>query len=664
MPYKLQRKDGQIFEFDDADAVEQIVKSGEGTLLSPARVYNPQDKTEYDFDNHEGVAGAIAAGGTLSGSKAHQHQMKVADTGMLESGARAFGQGISMDFADEIQAAVRAPFGDGSLGDNYRKARDEYREDNKIAEEANPKTFMAGNIAGALGGALLPIPGTALKAGATLGQEVKLGLGLGAAAGLGGSEADLTKGEVGQTLVDAGKGALMGGTGGLLIGGGGRMLNQGGKMLAKGVGDFFGPDQMLLAMGARTKELNPKVKEQYLKAAKIMKDRGIFGKNADGSAINQGDIYDRLGVEAQEAIQEVGEKIRGVGHTVDTDSLTWKLAPDIQALLDRQPPGEKAKLLEKLQPDVGGDGIIDRINATGGDLEALWNYKKELGSPNYVGTNGWTQPANRTGGEVELYKLVNRHLADLLEVETSKAATALGGATGDALEQLNARYGSAIKLQEMLGKDMARNGWQATSMGLRFRDVVGGGMVGGMATALGAGPLAGVAGAVGGLVNAAARSTKGRLLRAEIGEKLHLQELEQGKLTGMLPRQLDGARAWLKQHAQMVSQAAPQLQPAIQKVLTAPTHLAEMEIRALMPMISQYMAPSQYKSEFNNKVSSPEDRIAVEQRYRTQGLRPHELAVRISKLNRDGSLSPEAFSPDEYMAELTDFANRLEERGE
>lgn len=70
--------------------------------------------------------------------------------------------------------------------DAYRAVRDADRLSNAAAETANPKSFLAGNVAGTVA---LP-----LGEAKTLGQQLLAGLKIGAASGLGNSQADLTTG--------------------------------------------------------------------------------------------------------------------------------------------------------------------------------------------------------------------------------------------------------------------------------------------------------------------------------------------------------------------------------------------------------------------------------------------------------------------------------------
>lgn len=125
----------------------------------------------------------------------------------LESGVRGAVQGATLGFSDEAVGAAEALWNVAkgnpkTFGELYRTYRDESRTNNKAAEEANPKSYMAGNIAGGIGSMLVPGLG-----GANIGKMAALG----AAQGLGGSEADLTKGDVGGVVKDTAVGGAIGG---------------------------------------------------------------------------------------------------------------------------------------------------------------------------------------------------------------------------------------------------------------------------------------------------------------------------------------------------------------------------------------------------------------------------------------------------------------------
>lgn len=118
-----------------------------------------------------------------------------ADRSYLESFGRGAMQGYTSGFPDEITGAVESAI----TGKNYKTARDESRKAYREAEEANPVTYNAGMIGGAVGQALTPYYNIAAKGGPALQgglfalgsteaeepESVALDVGLGAATGYG-----------------------------------------------------------------------------------------------------------------------------------------------------------------------------------------------------------------------------------------------------------------------------------------------------------------------------------------------------------------------------------------------------------------------------------------------------------------------------------------------
>jgi hypothetical protein len=113
----------------------------------------------------------------------------------IESGARGGLQGLSADWGDEGAAGIAAllPFTDreaakgDTIGERYRNARDFYRGKNAEAEQANPGTYLVGQVGGAVGSAALAGLPTAGAKGlaAAAGQGAAQGAGLSEREGLG-----------------------------------------------------------------------------------------------------------------------------------------------------------------------------------------------------------------------------------------------------------------------------------------------------------------------------------------------------------------------------------------------------------------------------------------------------------------------------------------------
>lgn len=113
---------------------------------------------------------------------------------------------------------------------SYRLTRDNMREELAQARAEHPKTVLAGEV---LGSIAAPIPGGTATKGASLlvraGKAALQGAKVGAAYGLGSSEADVLDGNVGGAAVDTASGMGLGALGGA----GGEVLATGGKALVQ-----------------------------------------------------------------------------------------------------------------------------------------------------------------------------------------------------------------------------------------------------------------------------------------------------------------------------------------------------------------------------------------------------------------------------------------------
>ena len=117
------------------------------------------------------------------------------------------------EVARELQAqGIKGDIGPTTAGEFYRQSREEGREDIAQAQEAHPLAFGAAEFAG---GMLVPGMGAAgaAKGAAGLAKAGRLagvGAGSGALGAVGTSEADLTKGEIGEFAGDVATGAAFG----------------------------------------------------------------------------------------------------------------------------------------------------------------------------------------------------------------------------------------------------------------------------------------------------------------------------------------------------------------------------------------------------------------------------------------------------------------------
>lgn len=155
------------------------------------------------------------------------HPIDRAHKSMLESGARGLHQGVTAGFQDEL-AGAGSVAGDwlfdllhnktegepeSNYGDVYRKGRDEARQENAAAKEDNPWSYGGAEVLGSFAPTIATAgAGTEGKAGwEAAKQAMKIGAGQGGLMSAGGSEADLTKGNIEDFLKDVGTGTALGG---------------------------------------------------------------------------------------------------------------------------------------------------------------------------------------------------------------------------------------------------------------------------------------------------------------------------------------------------------------------------------------------------------------------------------------------------------------------
>lgn len=171
-----------------------------------------------DFDEVPAAAPAGSpAGGPLDLSEfeaaeesdaAKMAKAKGLKTGEGQTFVRAALNTITLGHADEISGWIDAALEGNFGGEEYRRHRDAYRYAHKKGAEDNPKSHLVGIGAGAL--ATAAVPGLNVARGASVGRAALQGAGMGAVAGVGGSEAELGKGEFGQAALDAVTGAATG----------------------------------------------------------------------------------------------------------------------------------------------------------------------------------------------------------------------------------------------------------------------------------------------------------------------------------------------------------------------------------------------------------------------------------------------------------------------
>lgn len=413
-------------------------------------------------------------GRRLSDVEAQTLGLEAPTVSQTESALRGAASGASLGFFDELSAAASAALPEGmrmerdraavgageTFMDRYRNAREFYRRSAEQAQQANPKTYLAGE----LGGAMLA-PGPKGLGGA---------MAQGAAAGLGSSKADLTKGEVGGALLDTGLGAGLGAAGHGIAKGLGKVVEKGATKLRE-----FAGDRALSAAGLM-KGARKALAERYggadaarEQAAKVLLDEGVVTPFA-----RFGDVAERLGAISDDAGRQIGDaanKInsfpaRAIQHTPE----------EIAQKLEREIVAPAAKNAGTAPLARAGRAIADDFRGVPGaseplDFLALRAQKAALEGPARFDA---ATPAPSREAARAAYKML-REMED-------QYAQGVAGAVGDpalaqALRDQRVRYGMAEQLGEAARDRVA--GWgQNRVFGLGELIPAVGGFVGSSAT--------------------------------------------------------------------------------------------------------------------------------------------------------------------------------------
>ena len=177
------------YDVEETD-LPKAMKDGYQPLISVA-------KGDSKFDVHpQDLSKALA-----DGYRPIQHAPEVS---MLESGARGLAQGATFGFADEITGALESAITDKT----YEQARNESRQAYQDAQKANPWTYGAGELGGAVGTAFIPGLGVLNAAKeATLATKIGLGAAQGGLSGLGMSDSHTVGGMAKDAVVGGALGA-------------------------------------------------------------------------------------------------------------------------------------------------------------------------------------------------------------------------------------------------------------------------------------------------------------------------------------------------------------------------------------------------------------------------------------------------------------------------
>jgi len=423
-------------------------------------------------------------------------------SGMLESGVRKVAQGGLFGLADEFAGGISAVTGEG-----YGKGRDQYRQDDMLAEKVNPKSSMAGTV----GSVLASLPAASASG---LGALVKTGAASGGLSAFG--EAEGSAGEIaGKTLAGTVTGAVIPAA----LKGAGAGVSAGytaakkaldpselrAKVISSMLKDFKGPK------GAAYDTLKSKV----MTTVKDLEARGWFngpGTNTRAGLFNKADDnVGQLNDEAQRLLDTASPNAN-VSKVEIFDQLDKKaLEPWYQDGLNKVSTeselGSKVGKIDELMGDTAESytlGALQRIK------RGLQKRAKEKGAYKSVDPT--------SGVDADVAERAGSAVRQALEEGVEKGLPGAGPKFRDA----NKFQSELLSAQEMLGDSMARNTKNmpislttGTSMG-------------------GAGALDGQAGGNGIFSTIAAganlaRQPWARLVLAKLGDKI--QDSEQLKRT-------------------------------------------------------------------------------------------------------------------------------------
>lgn len=399
-------------------------------------------------DSGEAPAKSFDLGSYLEDNKEHlespQEAPEQSKFSELESGGQGALQGATLGFSDEIGGALGAGMeklagnpDKKSLEDLYKEYRDFQRSRNDQAQKDNPKSYLAGNVAGAIGSsALAPMLAPTTIPGA---------MAVGAATGLGTSNADTLKGAAIDTTLGAG-------------------LGLGGGLAAKGLTKVLNPEA-LEAAGSKaisasagikpSKELTTQFVRQgdhWVKQEGSNIIRGI-GKTASeegaapltGGASNAYDKtiealdnnYNKLNPVLESTQQKLNEQLP---ESIEQAGSIGQKAADFldNFKSDLQTNPDAPQIIESLNKKYGP--YLEQLDQADGNLSQLNSLKKGL-QDKAVQLNkaAYDNPASDLKPEAEFVKrlggIVREHIEDLAGTVDQDAAQTISN-TNQTLSKL------------------------------------------------------------------------------------------------------------------------------------------------------------------------------------------------------------------------------------
>lgn len=333
---------------------------------------------------------------------------------------------------------------DQAASAGYRHGRDESRLENVQAEEANPGTFVASQVAGALAA-----PGPKFARAGTPGRMAsvaKAGAAYGGAASLGQSRADLTRYEnEPQAVMDAvGDTALGAGAGGVLA------------PLATVVGDRLGralrtgsQNSALKAIGLRAGISDQLAKRGYETADEA---RTLGQRAMDMGLIRPFRTASDVAERARFAQEATGARIEGALADADAASLrpgagfdaergSWQAASNVMG-----PDGLSPTAIRESRR---AQRLVEDVRRLPDVQPSTFRNANQLKSDMYAGINYGTDPALKT-------RLERRAAGGLRQSIEDQIAETAGPEVADELRAANAAYGHLSDIQPLAREEATR----------------------------------------------------------------------------------------------------------------------------------------------------------------------------------------------------------------
>lgn len=501
---------------------------------------------------------------------------EVADLGLESpdsgpSGMDAFGrgaaQGATLGFGDEIEGAVQAvgrkylpeSLGGGGeadakkpLLDLYRDSRGVARRQNAEAEQAHGGAYFAGNV---VGGAA---PGLLVPGGGGLAGIAKTGAVLGAANGLGTSNADLTHGEVQQAARDTGIGGLTGAATAV----GGALAGKALAPVARAVGR--GANSLAVrALGGTAGEIKKLGADGVQRLGNYLLDEGAvrFGSSPEA-------VAGRAAALEESAGQDLGNVIGKLDQTgapgVSKTRMVLDLLDEAKRIEATKGPGAKATVnrIRQAARDIAMHDVMapDEIS-----FAAAENFKKGFQEPiNFAKKN----PSAAQMGDREVASTVRQSVEDAAEAQVPQdlADEFLAAKKRSGLSQAAGEMAEGAE-----GRRLARNIVSPSGTALQ---------VGGALAAVAAGhPLAALPAMATGAIYSAAKARAPAAMAVTMrGTSAALTRIVQtnpaalGRFGSILSNAFrSGGQAALDAHSFVLGQTDPQFQETLRKLGEEPT---------------------------------------------------------------------------------------------